>query len=141
MNDFRKELFNLDREYTILLAEDSVRYRIELELLLRKHLYVNLHHFSNGRDLVDYYQWMKKNQMNVDLIVIDIFMLVMKGPEASQEILQTNPEAPIVAFTGSLEGGLQFLRNGVHHFFRKPIEEKQILETLRAFKIYPNHFI
>ena len=84
---------------TILVAEDEAEVRELLSDLLRSQGYRVLA-ASDGREAVDLF---RAESASIDLVILDVVMPKLKGPEVHDFILQMRPEVPVVFSTGYLD--------------------------------------
>ncbi|MFN8256054.1 MAG: PAS domain S-box protein [Bacteroidales bacterium] len=77
---------------TILVAEDEEFNYLYIEEVL-KTLNINIIHTKDGQETVDVF----KNNMAIDLILMDIKMPILDGYEAAKKIRVISPDTPIVA--------------------------------------------
>ncbi|HUU30032.1 MAG TPA: PAS domain S-box protein [archaeon] len=69
---------------------------------------------------------------NIDLVLLDIVMPRMSGPELFREIIRINPRARIVMSSGfSVQNEKDLLAAGVKAFVPKPYQEKVLARTIR----------
>ncbi len=104
-----KEVENMgernEREYAVLIAEDSVLLANVLEKALQKAGYTNLKMFSNGQELWDYVKSMANDpellRKNVSIVITDIEMPSMDGHRLTK-LIKTDPalsDIPVVIFS------------------------------------------
>ena len=111
----------------ILVAEDEPANYLFIEKILRP-THATLIRAENGNEAVDL---IKENQ-NIDVVLMDIYMPGMDGFEASEQIKQIRPELPIIAQT--------FYENQIEKekvenakfddFLKKPININKLLVIL-----------
>jgi CheY-like chemotaxis protein len=114
----------------ILIAEDiDLNYLYISELL--KPTSAMIIRAVDGKEAVDRCQ----EDMNIDLVLMDIYMPVMNGYEATRQIKTFRPELPIIAQTA-------YTRNddrnrakeaGCDDFISKPIEKEELLTKIHYY--------
>ncbi|MDP3596345.1 MAG: response regulator [Nitrospirota bacterium] len=104
---------------TILLIEDHAGVRELLAIALRTDGYTVIT-AENGSDGVARFQ-----EQSCDLVLTDMSMPVMTGPEAIRHIQQLSPTTPIIGMSGGFPDQLitsERQRLGLQGFFSKPME-------------------
>ena len=119
------------RPVSILVAEDSESNQDLLALYFKKTSCI-LDFADNGRQAVD-----KFKGSRYDLVLMDIFMPVMDGLEATREIRafekeNDRPAVPVVAVTASAfeEDRQQSIDAGCSGFLAKPIRKADVFECV-----------
>lgn len=114
---------------TILIVEDiDINYYLLVEAL--KSTGVKIIRAINGQNAVDIVKTSKP-----DLILMDIYMPVMNGYEATKNIKQLYPDLPIIMQT-ALDSGqeLQFsIEAGADDYISKPIDFKTFLKKIKKY--------
>ncbi len=114
---------------TILLAEDDVIMRRLTRKLLEEHGYTVVE-ADNGKSALDA---IGSDHAAVDLVLTDVVMKGMTGPELVLRLIETHPAMKVVYMSGytgelvahqGLEGGIQLLE--------KPFTRSSLLKTLDA---------
>ncbi len=77
----------------------------------------------NGKEAVELY---KKNQGNIDIVVLDMIMPEMGGGEAYDKLMEINPDVKVILSSGySIEGqASEILNRGCDGFIQKPFRMK-----------------
>lgn len=119
---------------TILIVEDNETSNIYFEAALRK-TQAALAWAKNGLDAVE----IVKNNINIDLILMDINMPKLDGIEATRIIKSLNPEIIIVVQTAFILSGEERLcqEAGCDEFITKPIRLKYLLDTINRYLASP----
>ncbi len=123
----------------ILIAEDN-EINKEVAVLLLEPLQIQIDTAQNGAIALD----MVKNN-HYDLVLMDHWMPVMNGVEATIEIRKLEGEyyknLPIIALTADAlaEAKEKFLSAGMNDFVAKPIEMKELCTKLKQW--LPNNLI
>lgn len=94
-----------ERDYSVLIAEDSVLLANVLEKALKKAGYTNLKMFSNGQELWDYLKPMRNDRdllnKKVSIVITDIEMPSMDGHRLTK-LIKSDPvlkDIPVVIFS------------------------------------------
>lgn len=119
---------------TVLIVDDTdVNRQLIIEILKNHNL--KLIQANNGKYAVEF-----TNQFKPDIVFMDIKMPVMNGFEATK-MIKENPDTkaiPVIALTASTmksdESKIQQI--GFNGFIRKPLERKELFETLLKFLPY-----
>jgi CheY-like chemotaxis protein len=115
---------------TILIAEDDeTNY-----YLICEYLEFSRAEMLWAHDGVEALEMVKEN-VDIDLILMDIQMPVMNGFEALQAIKHISPNLPIVAITayavsGDREKGL---KAGFNEYLSKPVSRKILMEHIMRY--------
>ena len=131
----QKSYENISVKGKILVAEDNIVNQELIGMLLDTKGNLEVDIANNGKEAVDKYK-----QKKYDLVLMDIFMPVMKGVEATNEILKYEKEnnlthTPIVALTANaLRGDKEkFLAQGFDDYISKPINNEKLDEVLKRY--------
>ncbi|NSW92744.1 MAG: response regulator [Firmicutes bacterium] len=75
-------------------------------------------------------------QKQYDTVITDLKMPGLSGIEVLKKVRSINPEAKVIITTGygDAETVITALNNGVYAFFDKPIETKDLMETLEKIE-------
>jgi CheY-like chemotaxis protein len=119
-----------DRHLKILLVEDNLLNIEVIQLFLRK--YWDVSFVRTGEDAIE----SAKNE-NYDLFLIDINLgQGIDGMEVLKRIREINSykETPSIAITGyaSEKHKKMFLENGFTRFLAKPVEKKELIDTINS---------
>ena len=126
--DETKDLFKGGDE-TILLVDDEEYLRdLGVELLTDAGYHVLT--ATDGEEGLELY---RKEQKNIDLIILDLVIPGMGGKKCYEEILRISPKAKILIVSGySANGpGKAALEAGARGFVGKPFDVSHLLETIR----------
>ncbi len=108
---------NQPKKLNILLAEDCV---CGVNILRRSldHLGYNVKNVHNGQEAVAYC----RDNPDVDLVLMDIFMPLMDGFEATREIRKFNKELVIIAIGANFDRirREQLIENGCNDLIERP---------------------
>lgn len=132
-SDFKEELlplpkkFNLQKNKTILLVDDSVDNQFLVQTILSKWgLRVEL--ASNGKEAIE-----KVKKENYDLILMDMQMPIMDGYTACAQLTEESCQIPIIALTANAmkEDRDRCLQVGCKDYLSKPIHKNQLFQILQ----------
>lgn len=68
-----------------------------------------------------------------DVVITDIKMPVMDGLEVLSRVKECRPTTRVILVTGfaSMENAVEALHRGAYRFFRKPLDLRELIHTLR----------
>ena len=114
---------------TVLLVDDEKMF-LEVGEELLTHLEYEVLLAENGREALELY---KKNQDEIDLVLLDMVMPVMGGGEAFDRMKEINTNVKVLLSSGySLEGeAKEILKRGCDAFIQKPFKMEQLSQKLR----------
>jgi PAS domain S-box-containing protein len=118
------------REVTILLVEDDELMRGLTRKLLEEHGYTVVE-AKDGRSALE---WMKSNGGSIDLLLTDVMMPRMSGPELAERLGNTHPALRVVymsGYTGESMTNREMLKPGVT-LLEKPFSRTALLNTIHA---------
>ena len=113
---------------SVLVVDDEAGFR-DMYLYLLEPLGIEVSCATNGREAVE-----KVTERAYDLLLMDVHMPEMTGPEAFKKIQQIRPAQKVVIFSSSsvpsysLEN--QLLKDGVINCFYKPVDIDEVLKVL-----------
>ena len=118
VDSVKKEDTTASRSYRILLVDDEPGVQMTIAAMLT-HLGHSVTAESNGKDAVEYYA---KAWRGIDLVILDLIMPVMSGPEAFKELRKINPAVKILISSGyGIDGDAETLiAAGAKGFLEKP---------------------
>jgi DNA-binding NtrC family response regulator len=119
--DLRRE----ESRVTILLAEDESSLRQMLGLVLQAAGY-HLMIAEDGRQAV---QLAKEHAGRIDLLLSDIEMPGLTGPDLAQELLRTRPNLKVMLMSGCMSALGVFEREW--RFLQKPFAPHILLEEIQ----------
>ena len=114
------------RPATVLVVEDDASVRLFVVMCLREYGYhtVEANHGSSG--LMRF----KDNPEGIDLILTDVNMPRMSGPEMVQAILATHPQTRILFIAGT-EGAADLPIGSGISLLHKPFTAQQLTSRVR----------
>lgn len=114
---------------TILLVEDEEEVREVAKSTLAQYGYAVIC-ASNGTEAVRIY---KKNRSAIDLLLTDVVMPQMNGPQLAREIKKSDPQIKVLYFSGYTDSHIS--RHGVLNedaeFIQKPFSHIELAKKLR----------
>lgn len=113
----------------ILVVDDAQFMRTMLKQLIEENGYEVVGEAENGQEAIELY---KEN--NPDLVTMDITMPDMDGIEATEKILDIDPDAQIVMCSamGQKPMVVDALEAGAEDFIVKPIQPEKVKDTLQS---------
>ncbi|ADL12844.1 response regulator [Acetohalobium arabaticum] len=113
----------------ILIVDDAQFMRTMLSQLIEENGYEVLGEAENGQEAVEMYK-----EVNPDLVTMDITMPDMDGIEATEAILEIDPDAKIVMCSamGQKPMVVDALEAGAKDFIVKPIQPEKVKDTLKS---------
>ena len=114
---------------TVLLVDDEeVIMEVGRELL--EALGYRVLTGEDGKEAIEIY---KKNQDDIDCVVLDMVMPTMGGGEAYDRMKEINPDIKVLLSTGySIDGeATEILKRGCNGFIQKPFKMNELAEKIR----------
>ena len=114
---------------TILLVDDEDFIRNVGERTLTRFGYTVLK-ASDGKSGLEFY---RKEQEQIDLVILDLMMPGMSGRRCLEELLKVNPQAKVVIASGYSDIGpmKESIDAGARSFIGKPYQMRQLLKLVR----------
>jgi two-component system, cell cycle sensor histidine kinase and response regulator CckA len=116
------------RGSTILLVEDDEIMRSLTRTLLQEHGYTVVE-ADDGKAALE---WMESHRDGIDLLLTDVMMRRMSGPELVERLSTSNPTLKVVymsGYTGELMANREVLKAGVT-LLEKPFSRSTLLNTI-----------
>jgi len=115
------------KNYTILITEDVDFSFIYMEAVLRR-TGIKVIWAQNGKDAVE----IVKTNLEIDLVLMDMYMPVMDGYEATEIISKLRPSLPVIAQTAFClpEDVKKCYAAGCVGYLAKPVRKDQLINTL-----------
>ena len=117
--------------YTALVVDDCFANHTIIKCILRN-TGINIIRAENGLKAVEQ---VYLNPL-IDIALMDIQMPVMNGLEATQKILEIDPDLPVIAQT-SLDNREECFEAGCVEYINKPIVMSELLDKMLRF--LPDH--
>jgi len=117
-----------DKEVRVLLADDSLVIRKNVEKLVQEIGYTVIGTAQNGSEAVE----LEKSN-NPDLILLDINMPIKTGIEALEEIIENNPDALVIMMTSVSDAEVveKCMDLGAANYIVKDSSPGEIMDTIR----------
>ena len=115
---------------TILLADDEAGLRQAVAEILRQSGYTVLE-AQNSAQAIEYGE---KHGGHIDILISDIVMPVMRGPELARRIAQLRPKIKVLFMSGYAEGFPETELPPGSSFLQKPFRFATLLEQLRMMQ-------
>ncbi|MCG3223670.1 MAG: response regulator [Candidatus Heimdallarchaeota archaeon] len=112
----------LTQKALVLLADDNDDIRMLFSMMLSEYKVI---HAKNGEEAVTVYKEHKP-----DLVLMDILMPVKDGIDATEEIIEFDPKAKIIAITAYFSRSKDIIQVGASQVMRKPFEKSELLEVV-----------
>jgi len=127
-----KEILQYTSGLDILYVEDDSNLLEETVDILEDY-FDSIDTATNGAIALEKYKaFYKNNDCFYDLVITDINMPIMDGETLINEIKLINKFQDIIVISAYNESNrlIKFIQNGISNFMMKPIDSKQLLETL-----------
>jgi CheY-like chemotaxis protein len=120
--------------FTVAIAEDE-EYNLQYLVEALKHTKIKVLCFTNGIEIVHYFENNRKHQ--VDLVLMDIKMPKMDGFEALQRIKEIDPQLTVIAQTAyaMLSDIKRIKASHFDDFITKPIKAPVLIEKMESFLV------
>jgi CheY-like chemotaxis protein len=115
---------------TILLVEDDETMRTLTRQLLEEHGYTVIE-ADDGKSALE---WVQSHPGPIDLLLTDVVMRRMSGPELVERLSASHPDLKVVfmsGYTGELIAERQVLKRGIT-LLEKPFTRTALLNTIHA---------
>jgi PAS domain S-box-containing protein len=119
-----------ERQATILLVEDDEIMRSLTRQLLQEHGYTVVE-ADDGKSALE---WAESHPQPVDLLLTDVVMRRMSGPELVERLHPSRPTLKVVymsGYTGELTAEREMLQRGIT-LLEKPFSRTALLNTIHA---------
>jgi CheY-like chemotaxis protein len=129
---------DLNRTYTVLLVDDERVLRSTGQRLLKTLGYEVLLAENGARAI----QVFKEHQETIDLVILDLAMPVMDGPECFKRLQKLKPTSRIIIASGVTHGYItdKLLERGARGFLRKPYTLEHLKRAVaRALDVLPEN--
>lgn len=115
--------------YKVLLADDPAFSRAMVTRALADTAFSVVAEAGNGREAVEQF-----SHHQPDIVLLDVTMPEVTGPEALQQILELNASAKVVMLSsiGMEDTITECLTIGAQAFIQKPADKETILQQLNA---------
>ncbi|HET7360508.1 MAG TPA: response regulator transcription factor [Salinimicrobium sp.] len=129
---------------SVIIVDDHLLFARSLKILVNSFQdYEVLELFSNGRELISYFE---ANHKKPDIILLDIRMPIMDGLETMAWLKENHPAEKVLALTMEDDEKtiISMLRLGANGYLLKDIDPEEFffaLETLMKEGFYDSEFI
>jgi PAS domain S-box-containing protein len=115
---------------TILLTEDNEMVRTVTRELLKQGGYEVIEAGSPEQAIRKF----EKHRGDICLVILDVIMPHMQGPQLSARLRETSPELPVLFITGQAKEGLDRHRLADEHasFIQKPFQQSELLAAVES---------
>jgi two-component system chemotaxis response regulator CheY len=119
-------------DHTILIADDAEFMRSMLRQIIEDMGWSVVAEAADGHEAIEKYR-----SCRPDLVLLDITMPNLDGPEALRSILTENSEAQVVMITalGQKDQVLQAIKAGARDFIIKPFDHDRVADTLERILV------
>ena len=118
------ESINIDTQMSkILIVDDNDDLRTIMKIMLREFEVVEA---KNGKEAVELF-----NDNKPDLVLMDILMPVMDGIEATEIIMEKDPDAVVVAITAYSSRAPEILNAGAKEVLKKPLRKEKLISKIK----------
>lgn len=118
-----------DARDVILVVDDEEMIAEMIQGIVERHGCRHVS-FSNPTEALQYYI---ENSQKITLMVTDLTMPVLSGPDLIRNALRINPKLPIILITGYAEEHIpDDIRPLVHHILPKPFVKAEVLDAVRT---------
>ncbi len=127
-----KELLPFSRDLNVLFVEDNMEVQNQVVKMLYN-FFENIDIANDGEEALKmYYKFETENNDFYDIVITDLSMPKMGGIELCKEIMSVQEEQVILVLSAYShpENLYELINLGVAKFIQKPIDQKNILETL-----------
>ncbi len=112
----------------VMIADDSLMMRTILKTELSFGDFKVIAEATNGQEAVK-----KFNQFQPDVLILDLFMPIMNGMNAAEQILKDNSKAKIIVISiiedqDTIE---KLIKLGVKRYFTKPIAPNELRDAVQ----------
>jgi PAS domain S-box-containing protein len=115
---------------TILLTEDNEMVRTVTRELLKQGGYDVIEAGSSEQAIEQF----EKHQDEICLVILDVIMPHMQGPQLCARLLQLRPALPVLFITGQAKEGLDLDKLSEEHsgFIQKPFQQSELLAAVES---------
>ncbi|QIA09420.1 ATP-binding protein [Draconibacterium halophilum] len=118
------------RNFKVMVVEDDPTAEYLLKVLLER-LTENILFARDGKEAIELYH----SNPDIDLILMDISIPIIRGDEVIKMIRKTNKEVPIIAQTAfALDGDKErFIEIGCNDYISKPIMKDELIRIVQKY--------
>jgi FixJ family two-component response regulator len=113
----------------VLVVDDEKTVEEMIEAMVEAHGCAHVS-FNNPVEALNYY---KENSRKITLIITDLTMPFLSGPELIRKVLQINPKLPVILVTGYLAEQVPAdIPPLVRRIVRKPFTKSEIVDAVQT---------
>ena len=118
------------KQKTLIVEDDSISYKLIHELA-SPHT-DEIIQLTNGQEAINYF---KRNDNDINLIIVDILLPKIDGIEVIKTIRQTHPNTPIIGISASTQANKNNVcyKAGCDLFVLKPIDVDSFKKIITRF--------
>jgi len=117
------------RQETVLVIDDDLEFLGAVRRTLIREGWV-VHTTANPADGLKFYE---SSWRDVDLVLLDYFMHVLRGDEVFDRLRRINPNVRVILTTACEEDVSQKMRKGgLYGFVQKPLSSRDLIRQVRA---------
>jgi len=118
------------KQKTLIVEDDSISYKLIHELA-SPHT-DEIIQLTNGQEAINYF---KRNDDDINLIIVDILLPKIDGIEVIKTIRQTHPNTPIIGISASTQANKNNVcyKAGCDLFVLKPIDVDSFKKIITRF--------
>ena len=118
-----------DDEDVVLIVDDEEMIGDMIGHIVERH---GCQHVSFN-DPVEALQYYRENGQKITLMITDLTMPKLPGPDLIKHVLRINPKLPIILITGYAEEHIpDDIRPLVQHILPKPFVKAEVLDAVRT---------
>jgi DNA-binding NtrC family response regulator len=118
-----------DDKDVVLVVDDDEMIEDMIQGMVERHGCRNVS-FNDPAEALQYYV---KNSQKITLMITDLTMPVLSGPDLIKNALRINPKLPIILMTGCAEEHIpDDVRPLVHCVLPKPFVKAEVLDAVRT---------
>lgn len=121
-------------QYQVIICDDSKLGRRSVNRCLPEGFASEVHMAANGLEAMEILR-----AQPIDVLFLDLTMPVMEGVEVLQHILIEKIDVAVIVISGDVQPKMQqrVIELGALEFIKKPLQEAQLVETLKKFDLLP----
>jgi len=120
-----------DTKHILITEDEEINLLFIEELLAKLELKLKTIHAKNGKEAVE----ICKQNIELDLVLMDLKMPIMNGYEATKQIKEICPDLPIIAQTAysTMYEKEKAMQAGCNDFISKPISKDKFIEMINKY--------
>jgi CheY-like chemotaxis protein len=118
-----------DRKDVILIIDDDSKVLESVKRILEREGYA----VRTAHDPPDAIKLYETHWRNIDLVLLDFLMHIMRGDEVFERLQQINPNVRAIMTTGCDDDAAQkMFQKGLRGFLQKPYSPQELIDRVRA---------